>query len=61
MLEIFKGSHPAIMQNRINNQDWEFHYNRPKNNMTLKEKVLYAIQKLTGKQLFTYKNYKIQR
>jgi glycosyltransferase involved in cell wall biosynthesis len=59
VLEEFKGSHPAIMQNRINSQDWEFNYNPPKNNMTLKERVLYAIQKLTGKQLFTYKNYRI--
>ena len=59
ILEEFKGSHPAIMQNRINSQDWEFNYNSPKNNMTLKERLLYAIQKLTGKQLFTYKNYRI--
>jgi glycosyltransferase involved in cell wall biosynthesis len=59
VLEEFKGSHPAMMQNRINNQDWEFHYKPVKNNMSLKERVLYAIQKLTGKQLFTYKNYRI--
>lgn len=58
VLEQFKGSHPAIMQTRIQNQDWEFVYNQPKSNMSFKEKVLYAIQKLTGKQLFTYKNYR---
>ncbi|MFL5747971.1 MAG: glycosyltransferase [Niastella sp.] len=59
VLEEFKGSHPAIMQNRINSQDWVFDYKPVKNNMSLKERVLYAIQKLTGKQLFTYKNYRI--
>jgi glycosyltransferase involved in cell wall biosynthesis len=58
VLEQFKGTHPAIMQTRIQNQDWEFVYNQPKGNMSFKEKVLYAIQKLTGKQLFTYKNYR---
>jgi glycosyltransferase involved in cell wall biosynthesis len=58
VLEQFKGTHPAIMQTRIQNQDWEFVYNQPKSNMSFKEKLLYAIQKLTGKQLFTYKNYR---
>jgi glycosyltransferase involved in cell wall biosynthesis len=58
VLEHFKGTHPAIMQTRIQNQDWEFNYSQPKGNMSFKEKVLYAIQKLTGKQLFTYKNYR---
>lgn len=57
VLELFKGTHPAVMQNRIANQDWEFVYTK-QSNMTFKEKVLYAIQKLTGKQLFTYKNYR---
>lgn len=58
VLEQFKGTHPAIMQTRIQSQDWEFVYDQPKSNMSFKEKVLYAIQKLTGKQLFTYKNYR---
>lgn len=58
VLEQFKGTHPAIMQTRIQNQDWEFNYNQPRGNMSFKEKLLYAIQKLTGKQLFTYKNYR---
>lgn len=58
VLEQFKGTHPAIMQTRIQSQDWEFVYDQPKSNMSFKEKLLYAIQKLTGKQLFTYKNYR---
>lgn len=58
VLEQFKGTHPAIMQTKIQSQDWEFVYDQPKSNMSFKEKVLYAIQKLTGKQLFTYKNYR---
>ena len=48
-----------MMQNRINSQDWVFDYKPIKNNMSVKERVLYAIQKLTGKQLFTYKNYRV--
>lgn len=59
VLEQFNGSHPGVMQERINSQDWVFDYKPIKNNMSLKERVLYAIQKLTGKQLFTYKNYRI--
>jgi glycosyltransferase involved in cell wall biosynthesis len=59
VLEQFKGTHPGVMQHRIDSQDWEFNYKPIKNNMSVKERVLYAIQKLTGKQLFTYKNYRI--
>ncbi|AEW02768.1 hypothetical protein A4D02_01970 [Niastella koreensis] len=59
VLEQFKGTHPGVMQSRINSQDWVFDYKPIKNNMSIKERVLYAIQKLTGKQLFTYKNYRV--
>ncbi|MBC7904441.1 MAG: glycosyltransferase family 2 protein [Gemmatimonadaceae bacterium] len=59
VLETFQGSHPSVMQTRIRNQDWDFKYDPSRNNMSLKEKLLYIIQKQTGKQLFSYKNYRI--
>lgn len=58
VVEEFKGTHPAIMKDRIRNHNWDYTYDPSKSNMTFKEKVLYAIQKLTNKQLFTYKNYR---
>lgn len=57
VLKTFDGAHPSVMQSKINSMDWEFNYDPSKTNMTLKEKFLYLIQILTGKQLFAYKNY----
>jgi glycosyltransferase involved in cell wall biosynthesis len=58
-LASFNGSHPALMQRRIQQQDWEFNYDPAVNNMTLKEKLLRTLERLTGRQFFIYKNYKI--
>lgn len=60
-LEKFNGTHPAIMNDRIKNQDWEFHYDPKAGNMKLKEKFLKLLHDLTGKQFFIYKNYRIVR
>ncbi len=57
VLEPFSDSHPAVMKKRVKNIGWTFTYEPKKNNMTLKEKLLYFIQKQTGRQLFAYKNY----
>ncbi len=59
VLKVFNGTHPSVMQKRIDSIDWKFNYDPSKTNMNLKEKLLYFIQILTGKQLFSYKNYKI--
>lgn len=55
----FKGTHPAIMQNRIKKKDWNFNYDSSKNDMSFKEKALKLLQDVTGKQFFIYKNYKL--
>jgi glycosyltransferase involved in cell wall biosynthesis len=55
----FKGPHPAVMQHRIQKQDWVFDYDASKNDMTGKEKALKLLQEVTGKQFFIYKNYRI--
>jgi len=60
-LKLYKGTHPAVMQERIASQDWEFIYNPSINDMTLKEKLLRFLERVTGKQFFIYKNYKIVR
>ena len=58
-LNKFTGSHPLVMKNVVNAQNWEFVYNPSKNNMTFKEKILRFIEKITNKQFFIYKNYKL--
>ncbi len=59
-LRTYKGSHPAVMQPRIDKQDWVFKYDPAKNNMTTKEKMMRLLQVVTGKQFFIYKNYKVR-
>ena len=58
-LATFEGSHPALMKDRIQHQDWTFAYNPSVNNMSIKEKFMRWLENLTGKQFFIYKNYKI--
>lgn len=58
-LEKFSGDHPKYMQETIAKKDWDFTYDPSKSNMRLKDLLLNRIEKLTGKRLFTFKNYKI--
>jgi hypothetical protein len=60
-LGLFAGAHPGVMHERIGNQDWEFLYSPSVNNMKPKEKILRFLERLTGRQFFIYKNYKIVR
>lgn len=56
-LQSFNGTHPQVMEAAIAAQDWQFTYDPSRNTMSLKEKILKAVEQLSGKQLFTYKNY----
>ncbi|MFI5134026.1 MAG: glycosyltransferase family 2 protein [Chitinophagales bacterium] len=58
-LKKFEGTHPAVMQKRINEKNWEIDFTLSKKKMSLKDAFLYKIEKLTGKRLFDYKNYHI--
>jgi glycosyltransferase involved in cell wall biosynthesis len=58
-LKLFNGTHPALMKKIIEAQDWQFHYDPSRNDMNVKEKLMRALESLTGKQFFIYKNYKI--
>ena len=58
-LKKFNRIHPVLMQKRLDAQDWKFVYDPSKNNMSAKEKALKLLEDFTGKQFFTYKNYKL--
>lgn len=60
-LKPFTGTHPALMANAIAAQDWQFNYDPGRSNMKPKEHLLKWVEELTGKRLFTYKNYRIVR
>ncbi|MCF6268097.1 MAG: hypothetical protein L3J41_00100 [Melioribacteraceae bacterium] len=58
-LEVFNGEHPSYMKDVISNQDWEFEYDPSKSDMSLRDKILNGIEKLTNRRLFSYENYKL--
>lgn len=58
-LERFGGSHPAVMQKRISEKNWELNIDITQKRFSAKKKLLYLIEKLTGKRLFTFKNFRL--
>ncbi|MEP6674970.1 MAG: glycosyltransferase family 2 protein [Ferruginibacter sp.] len=58
-LKKFMGTHPAVMQQRIDQQNWTIPFDPRKKNMSFKKRLLYFIEKTTGKRLFAYKNYRL--
>lgn len=57
--QIFQGTHPDVMQERISEAQWEASVDPRKKKFGLKDRLLYWIEKKTGKRLFEYRNYKL--
>ncbi|WP_276133011.1 glycosyltransferase family 2 protein [Polluticoccus soli] len=57
-LELFKSTHPKVMQERINKINWKFDYDISFNNLSTKEKLKSFAGKYLGLN-FSYKNYKL--
>jgi hypothetical protein len=53
----FEGQHPAIMQKRITEQNWQLNFDDHKKKFSFKDKLVYRIEKLTGKHFFRFRNY----
>lgn len=58
-LKRFQGTHPSVMEARIQSVDWDFTYDESKKNFTTKEKILNFIEKKTGIRLFEFRNYRL--
>ena len=58
-LDMFRETHPAVMENRIRKEDWNFtHDIKKKTFKNWKHKALYYLQDAFGWRLFEYRNYK---
>lgn len=55
----FSGTHPAVMEQRLRRMNWTFTFDVSKKRFDLKNTFLYWIERMTGKRLFEYKNYKL--
>lgn len=55
----FTGTHPTVMHERIKNAGWNLTLDTTGKHFSFKERLLYFIEKKTGKRLFAYTNYRI--
>ena len=58
-LAIFEGTHPEVMVKRIAEKNWQVNFDVRRKKFSFKDHLLYRIEKLTGKRLFDYRNYRI--
>ncbi len=58
-LEKFTESHPSVLQKRIQHKNWKIELDITKKQFSLKDKLLYYFEKMTGIRLFDFRNYKI--
>jgi glycosyltransferase involved in cell wall biosynthesis len=55
----FTGTHPAVIQPRINRQNWQFTFDPTKKKLPFKSRLLHGIEALTGWRIGEYRNYKV--
>ncbi|MBM2814531.1 MAG: glycosyl transferase [Ignavibacteria bacterium] len=60
-IKLFEGTHPSVMQKRVENQNWEFNFDIKMKNMNWLNKLFYFFEKLTGMRLFEYRNYNLKK
>jgi len=58
-LQKFTDTHPAVMQNRISQQNWNIELDTQTKYFSVKDRFLYWFEKKTGKRLFDYQNYRV--
>jgi glycosyltransferase involved in cell wall biosynthesis len=58
-LAIFTGTHPAVMQKRIAEKNWQVNFDTRRKKFSFKDRLSYQFEKLTGIRPFEYKNYRI--
>lgn len=58
-LHRFTGTHPQVMQQRINAVNWTFEFDESNIKLSLKKKLKLWVKSLTGWQMGEYKNYRL--
>lgn len=60
-VEKFTGTHPAIMMDKVNAQDWEYAFDPRKAVWKTKDRIMQPIEDWLGFKIGEYKNYKLIR
>ncbi len=58
-LSKFTGTHPEVMQERIDRINWKFDFDISQNRFSTKDRFKRAVEKITGYRPMEYKNYRI--
>lgn len=59
-LQKFTGTHPAVMADRIVKKNWQFTHDPLVKKHTLRNQLLFIIEKATGWRIGEYRNYKLK-
>jgi glycosyltransferase involved in cell wall biosynthesis len=60
-LTIFSGTHPAVMQARLERVNWQFDFDIREKKLSFKNRVRAFVEKLTGWRIGEYKNFRVVR
>lgn len=55
----FEGTHPAVMQEVVEKQDWKLDFDSSRKNYSFKGRLLRWIECNMGRRLFEYRNYRL--
>ncbi len=58
-LVLYKGTHPEVMKERIEKQNWKFSFDPTKKKMSLKSQLLHTVEDFFGWRIGEWKNYKL--
>ena len=58
-LSLFKGTHPAVMIERIKNKNWEFEYDISFKKLSPKNQFKLLVKQITGWNIGEYKNFEL--
>ncbi len=58
-LERFRGTHPAVMHERIAKKNWNFEFDLSQKKFSVKDRFLYWFEKKWRKRLFEFRNYRL--
>jgi predicted transcriptional regulator len=58
-LASFTGTHPAVMQARLERVNWQFDFDIREKKLSLKNKLRFLIENLTGWRIGEYRNFRL--
>jgi glycosyltransferase involved in cell wall biosynthesis len=58
-LTTFSGTHPAVMQARLERVNWQFDFDIQEKKLSFKNRVRVFVEKLTGWRIGEYKNFRV--